>query len=99
MYYEVFIMGIEQGVFDHLNAMVTLKPILHNPNSTLFSFMIENFIFRLKEQYSKQIGLKCKKTLHSAIRMLIAEEQIHKMPVNDQKKHLKILNLLLENYE
>lgn len=73
VYYEVFIMGIEQGVFDHSNAMITLKPILYNPNSSLFSFMIENFIFRLKEQYSKQIGLKCKKTLHSAIRMLIVD--------------------------
>jgi hypothetical protein len=40
IYFEVFIMGIEQGVFDHSNAMLTLKPILHHPNSHLFSFMI-----------------------------------------------------------
>jgi hypothetical protein len=66
-------MGIEQNVFDHQDAMLSLKPILHNPDSNLFSFMIENFIFRLKEQYSKQIGLKCKKTLNTAIRKLIIE--------------------------
>jgi hypothetical protein len=95
IYFEVFIMGIEQGVFDHSNAMLTLKPILHNPNSNLFSFMIENFIFRLKEQYSKLIGFKCKKTLHTAIEKLILEEKIHKLPLEDQKKHLNLLKLLL----
>lgn len=51
--------------------MLTLKPILHNPNSSLFPFMIENFIYRLKDQYTKHTGAKCKKTLNIAIKKLI----------------------------
>lgn len=72
-------MGIESDIFSDENAMLTLKPILHNPNSSLFSFMIENFIYRLKDQYTKKIGAKCKKTLNIAIKKLISEEKIHKL--------------------
>ncbi len=64
-------MGIQTDIFTEENAMLTLKPILHSPNSSLFPFMIENFIYRLKDQYTKQIGVKCKKTLNIAIKKLI----------------------------
>ena len=91
-------MGIEQNVFDHEDALLTLKPILSNPNSNLFAFMIQNFIYRLKEQYSKATGAKCKKTLNTAIKKLLVEEKIHRLKLDDQTKHLHILQLLLENY-
>lgn len=86
-------------MFDHEDALLTLKPILSNPNSNLFAFMIQNFIYRLKDQYSKSIGVKCKKTLNTAIRKLLVEEKIHHFKLEDQTKHLHILQLLLENYE
>ena len=61
--------------------------------------MIENFIYRLKDQYTKQIGVKCKKTLNIAIKKLICQQKIHELKVKDQEKHFYILNLLLENVE
>lgn len=82
-------------MFGHEDALLTLQPILSNPNSNLFAFMIQNFIYRLKDQYSKSIGAKCKKTLNTAIRKLLVEEKIHRLQLEDQTKHLHILQLLL----
>ena len=49
--------------------------------------------------YHQTYGATCRKILQKSIKLLFQEEQIHKLKLGNHEKHLKMIFILLENYE
>ena len=84
IYFEVFIMGLETGIFSNGHALLTLSPILDHPQSPLYPLMITTYVRRLKEQFTRQVGPKCKRALVTAIRTLFHTHHVHRVTLSDQ---------------
>ena len=96
MFFEIYVMGIELGVFHQNNSMAPLIGILKKPESSLYLCMIEAFILKIKDKtYHQKYGNTCRKILQEVIRNLFQKEKIHKMNFIDLDRHIKILMLLL----
>jgi hypothetical protein len=48
LYYDIYLMGIELGVFDQRDALLPLRRVLDQPQSNLCLSMIETYVMRLK---------------------------------------------------
>ena len=71
LFFEIYVMGIELGVFHQNNSMAPLIGILKKPESSLYLCMIEAFILKIKDKtYHQKYGNTCRKILQEVIRNL-----------------------------
>lgn len=100
LYFELFIMGVEEKLFEKEDRTIVVRPIAENLGTNLSALMLDTFIKVVKTQAGKEIYPECRQIVNECLAILFTKFKIHEqLKEIGKKEENNKLTVTKKNYK